>query len=83
MIKQDALVDKIRHYGRKGWQLAIHSQGDASNRAVVQAIGTAGELTGAAPRVRLEHGVFMPPDSVAALSRLGGTASFHIHHVKY
>ncbi len=83
MIKQESLIEKIRKYGQQGWQLAIHSQGDISNRAVVDAIAKAGELKGEAPRVRLEHGVFMPPDSVSQLVRLGGTASFHIHHIKY
>ena len=83
MIKQSALIEKIRTYGQQGWQLAIHSQGDLSNREVVDAIAKAGELKGDAPRVRLEHGVFMTPDSVSQLARLGGTASFHIHHIKY
>lgn len=83
MINREALAEKIHHYGQQGWQLAIHSQGDRSNREVVAALVQAGELKGALPRVRLEHGVFMPSDSVAELTRLGGTASFHIHHIKY
>lgn len=83
MIEDDALTDKIRHYSDRGWQVAIHSQGDSSNRAVVQAIERNGALNGELPVVRLEHGVFMPSDSVAKLAKLGGTVSFHIHHVKY
>jgi hypothetical protein len=83
MIGEDALREKIRHYTDAGWQVAIHSQGDSSNRDVVQAIARSGSLTGQAPVVRLEHGVFMPPDSVRQLAQAGATASFHIHHVKY
>lgn len=83
MIGEDALREKIRRYTDAGWQVAIHSQGDSSNRDVVQAIARSGSLTGQAPVVRLEHGVFMPPDSVRQLAQAGATASFHIHHVKY
>lgn len=83
MITNEALVEKLKKYGQRGWQIAIHSQGDNSNRAVIEAIESAGSLTGANPVVRLEHGVFMPIDSVGRLGRLGITASFHIQHIKY
>lgn len=83
MMTQDALVEKIRTYTRAGWQVAIHSQGDASNRAVLQAIEQAGALPGRAPVVRLEHGVFLPRESVDTLAKLGVTPSFHIHHIRY
>lgn len=83
IIPDDALGEKIHHYSERGWQVAIHSQGDSSNRAVVQAVARAGALNGQLPVVRLEHSVFMPSDSVEQLAKLGGTVSFHIHHVKY
>lgn len=83
MIAQDALVDKLRSYTAQGWQLSIHSQGDISNREVLQAVEKAGALPGAAPVVRLEHGVFMGTDSVAQAAKLGVSPSFHIHHIKY
>lgn len=83
MIADAALTEKIRRFSESGWQVAIHSQGDSSNRAVVQALERAGALPGDLPVVRLEHSVFMPSDSVKQLAKLGGTTSFHIHHVKY
>lgn len=83
MIAQDALVDKLRTYTTQGWQVSIHSQGDASNREVLQAVQKAGTLPGAAPVVRLEHGVFMGTDSVTQAATLGVSPSFHIHHIKY
>lgn len=83
MIAQDALVDKLHRYTTQGWQVSIHSQGDASNREVLQAVQKAGTLLGAAPVVRLEHGVFMGTDSVAQAAQLGVSPSFHIHHIKY
>jgi predicted amidohydrolase YtcJ len=33
--------------------------------------------------VRLEHGVFLPQESLARMAQLGVTPSFHIHHIKY
>lgn len=83
MMSEDALVKKLHKFSTGGWQIAIHSQGDASNRAVLQAVDKAGPLLGQEPVVRLEHGVFMPQDGLEMMARLGVTASFHIHHIKY
>lgn len=83
MIPQAQLVEKIKRYTAAGWQVAIHSQGDASNREVLRAIGTVGPLAGLVPAVRLEHGVFLPDDGMAQLARLQVSPSFHIHHIKY
>lgn len=83
MIAEDKLVTKLKDYAAKGWQVAIHSQGDASNQAVLSAVEKAGPLPGPAPAVRLEHGVFMQLASVEKLAPLGVTPSFHIHHIKY
>ncbi len=83
MIPEAQLVEKIRRYTGAGWQVAIHSQGDASNREVLRALGTVGPLAGASPAVRLEHGVFLPEEGMAQLARLRVSPSFHIHHIKY
>jgi predicted amidohydrolase YtcJ len=83
MLSEQALTDKLHKFSAQGWQVAIHSQGDSSNRAVLQAIAQAGPLPGAAPVVRLEHGVFLPQESLARMAQLGVTPSFHIHHIKY
>ncbi len=83
MIAQDSLTAKLKDYAAKGWQVAIHTQGDASHRAVLTAIENAGALPGTRPVVRLEHGVFMPQDSVEKLAPLEVSPSFHVHHIKY
>ena len=83
MLSEQALTDKLHKFSAQGWQVAIHSQGDSSNRAVLQAIAQAGPLPGTAPVVRLEHGVFLPQESLARMAQLGVTPSFHIHHIKY
>jgi predicted amidohydrolase YtcJ len=83
MIPEAQLVEKVRRHTAAGWQVAIHSQGDASNRAVLLAVEQAGPLAGAAPAVRLEHGVFLPGQDMARLAQLRVSPSFHIHHIKY
>jgi predicted amidohydrolase YtcJ len=83
MLSEQALTEKLHKFSAQGWQVAIHSQGDSSNRAVLQVIAQAGPLPGAAPVVRLEHGVFLPQESLARMAQLGVTPSFHIHHIKY
>lgn len=83
MIPVDTLVDKLHTYTDQGWQVAIHSQGDVSNREVLLAVEKAGPMKGAAPVVRLEHGVFMNTDSLAHAAILSVSPSFHIHHIKY
>ncbi len=83
MFSQAEMQAKIQRYTAAGWQVAIHSQGDASARAVTQAIKMAGPLTGPLPVLRLEHGVELPADRIAPLAEMGVTASFHINHILY
>jgi len=83
MVSEQALIQKLRGYAARGWQIAIHSQGDASNRAVLRAVTNAGKLPGPHPVVRIEHGLFMGQDSVRNAARLGVSVSFHIHHIKF
>jgi hypothetical protein len=83
MLSIDELQQKIRQYSAEGWQVAIHSQGDASMRAVVQAISAAGPLPGELPVVRVEHAVELPDDRLPALAKLHVPVSFHINHILY
>ena len=83
MFSQAEMQAKIQRYTADGWQVAIHSQGDASARAVTQVIKTAGPLTGQLPVLRLEHGVELPVDRIAPLAKMGVSASFHINHILY
>lgn len=83
MFSMKTLEEKIRRYTADGWQVAIHSQGDASNRQVTQALRAVGPLRGKTPAVRLEHGVELPEDRLPQLANMGVTASFHINHILY
>jgi predicted amidohydrolase YtcJ len=83
IIPDQALIEKIRKYSQQGWQVAIHSQGDASNRAVLKAVEKSGPLQGEAPVIRIEHGVFMPLDGLPSMAKKMISPSFHIHHILY
>jgi predicted amidohydrolase YtcJ len=83
MFSQAEMQAKIQRYTADGWQVAIHSQGDASARAVTQAIKLAGPLSGPLPVLRLEHGVELPIDRLPVLAKMGVTVSFHINHILY
>ena len=83
MLSEQDLQSKIRQYTADGWQVAIHSQGDASMRAVVHAISAAGPLSGQLPVLRIEHAVELPLDRLPALARLQVPVSFHINHILY
>lgn len=83
MIAQDVLVGKIKKYTSAGWQVSIHSQGDASNRAVSEAILKAGKLPLGSPPVRVEHALLLPEDLLPQLAQDKVTPSFHINHILY
>jgi len=83
MISPLDLQAKLRQYTADGWQVAIHSQGDASMRAVVQAISAVEPLPGQLPVVHIEHAVELPVDRLPALARSRVTVSFHINHILY
>jgi len=82
MIPFDALVERLQRYADAGWQVAIHSQGDASNREVVRALAQVTDRPDLAPR-RLEHGVLLPHDLLRRLAELRVSPSFHINHLWY
>ena len=78
-----ALREKIEHYNRAGWQVAIHSQGDASLLEVARALEQAAPLSGQAPAVRLEHAIELPKPLMPELTAQGVAVSFHINHLLY
>ncbi|MGI3131760.1 amidohydrolase [Halopseudomonas pachastrellae] len=83
MIGQDELVERLRRYSAAGWQVAIHSQGDESNRQVARALLAALPTEAASRQVRLEHSVLLPEDLLPELAKRGVSPSFHINHILY
>jgi predicted amidohydrolase YtcJ len=83
IVVAEALGSEIARAEDAGWQVAIHSQGDASGREVVRVFARAPERrAGALPR-RMEHCGLIPVDLLPELARLGVSPSFHINHLYY
>ncbi|MBB6121178.1 amidohydrolase family protein [Nocardiopsis algeriensis] len=51
----DQLVDLVTRAAREGWQVAIHTQGDAAMEHTLKAIASAVRVSGPDPRPRVEH----------------------------
>jgi len=83
MIETTELHAKLEKYSRSGWQLAIHSQGDASNREVAAAIALNQTKPAVDLPLRIEHSVLLPIDLMPRLAELRVTPSFHINHILY
>lgn len=84
LIEHDALLNFIREYHQKGWQLAFHTQGDAAVRDIVNAFAELeGELDYSNSRHRLEHCLLLPEDVMEDMARMNLTPSFHINHILY
>jgi hypothetical protein len=70
---------------RKGWQLAIHGNGDAAIDNILdacEAIRAAG-IDMSTVRVRIEHCSILHDEQIARMKDLGVSASFLIGHVHY
>ena len=83
MLAPADLDAEIAQRERAGWQVAVHSQGDASNREVVAAFARAPALAAGAPPRRIEHCVLLPEALLDELVRVGASPSFHIDHLFY
>ncbi|MCI2229101.1 amidohydrolase [Polaribacter sp. MSW13] len=84
LIKKDSLKNFIRKYHLKGWQITIHTQGDAAINEVIDAFEELeNELDYSTSRHRLEHCLLFPTENMDRLKRLHLTPSFHINHLYY
>lgn len=83
MLAQDELAAQIARHEAAGWQIVVHSQGDASNREVVAAFAGAPAPAAGSPPRRIEHCVLLPREALPELARLGISPSFHIDHLYY
>ncbi|GGG97767.1 lipoprotein [Polaribacter pacificus] len=84
LVKIDSLKNFIRSYHTKGWQIAIHTQGDAAINEVItvfEELST--ELDFSTSRHRLEHCLLLPKENVNRLKKLHLTPSFHVNHLYY
>ncbi len=84
LIQQDSLQQYIENYTSKGWQIAIHAQGDAATEEVVNAFAKAHKTVDITKyRDRLEHCILLQKSSFNAIEKLNLVPNFHINHLYY
>jgi len=88
--KGNALLDKaalqsfIQQYHEAGWQIAIHTQGDAAIKEVVSTYEELSQtLDFSQSRHRLEHCLMLPVDELSRIKALNLFPSYHINHIYY
>jgi predicted amidohydrolase YtcJ len=84
LINEKDLTHFIVKYQKKGWQIAIHAQGDAAIDEVLKAYDAADkEVDVTKTRNRIEHCLMLTEPQIEKMKELGMTPSFHINHLYY
>ena len=84
LIQKDTLSNFIQSFHQKGWQIAIHTQGDQAIAEVLDAyeeLSKDMDFTNA--RHRLEHCLLLPTSDLDRVKALNITPSFHVNHIYY
>ena len=82
LLADDVFEQQVTEFHSQGWQIAIHSQGDASSRSVIRQL-TRIIKDETDQRHRLEHSLLLPESQLEDMKMLGLTSSFHINHILY
>lgn len=84
LIEKTSLEKFIKDYHTAGWQIAIHTQGDAAIREVLDVFETLDKTINIkSARHRLEHCLLLPTSELDRVKALNVTPSFHINHLYY
>lgn len=84
LIEKEDLKDFIKDYHERGWQIAIHTQGDIANKNVLQAFNEVNDaLDITTGRHRIEHCLLLSDSSMNTMKALNISPSFHINHLYY
>lgn len=84
LMPRDKLVEKVLDYQSKGYQLAIHGNGDAAIDDIIYAFDQAQQKHPIEdPRLILIHSQMARDDQLAEMKRLGITPSFFSAHTYY
>jgi len=84
LVKKEEFKDFIRKSHRRGLQIAVHTQGDAASKEVLDAFESlAGELDFSHSKHRLEHCLLLPQKELDRMKALNITPSFHVNHIYY
>lgn len=81
LIEKDSLEKWVKDYQRKGWQIAIHAQGDLAIKEILEVFENIPDA--ADKRSRLEHCILLAESSIPKMKALGITPNFHINHLYY
>jgi predicted amidohydrolase YtcJ len=84
LIKPEEFGKLIKQYQSKGWQVAVHCQGD---QAIAEIMAEFEQInrknTISAYRHRLEHCLLLPQEVMASMKKMNVSPSFHINHILY
>lgn len=84
LLKPEELEGLIEKYQSKGWQIAVHAQGDIANQEVIDVFEKIHKKHPInAFRNRIEHCMLLPKTAINSLKEMGMSPSFHINHVLY
>jgi predicted amidohydrolase YtcJ len=81
-LSEETLYNQIKDKSAKGFQLAIHGNGDASIDNIISAVRRAKSEGTKVIRPRIEHCSIVQDDQISALKELEISCSFLIGHVK-
>lgn len=84
LLKPEELEAFIEKYQSKGWQIAIHAQGDRANQEVIEVFEKLHKKKAFNEmRHRMEHCMLLPKTVINSMKTMGISPSFHINHVLY
>ncbi len=84
LITPEELKEFIEKYHSKGWQIAIHAQGDAAIDEILQAYKEIDKkLDIRSFRHRIEHCILLSDSAINEMQAMNITPSFHINHLYY
>lgn len=84
LFDPDFFYEVLKKYHNMGYQISVHSQGDRSNRELIDLFERLlTEFPRDDHRHRIEHCAFMRPEDVQRCADLGITLSYHINHLYY
>ncbi|MBK8055368.1 MAG: amidohydrolase [Saprospiraceae bacterium] len=84
LLRQDELMSWIEKTQTKGYQVAIHAQGDIAHDDVVSVFKQLHIKSQINPyRHRVEHCMLLPGERIDELKSMSVTPGFHINHVLY
>ncbi|MCP9769039.1 amidohydrolase [Lacihabitans sp. LS3-19] len=84
LMRQSELETLIEKYQSKGWQIAVHSQGDIAGEEVIAAYENVHKKSPINTyRHRIEHCMLLPKTSLEAMKKMNISPSFHINHLLF